>query len=99
MFWKTTFAARYGNWAIGINSVRRYCEPQSKLWLPSVSALMPSMFSVIMVGLSPKKLEIGGVAPTESPPASVITPSLASADTVEPGFQVGCAADCSTTGC
>jgi hypothetical protein len=31
-----------------------------------------------IVGLSPKKAEIGGVAPIESPPASVIEPSRAS---------------------
>ena len=31
---------------------------------------MPIMFMTSIVGLSPKKSEIGGVAPTESPPPS-----------------------------
>jgi hypothetical protein len=31
------------------------------------------MFMTSIVGLSPKKLEIGGVAPTESPAASSMT--------------------------
>jgi len=31
-------------------------------------------FMARIVGVSPKKLEIGGVAPTESPPATVREP-------------------------
>ena len=34
---------------------------------------MPIMFMISIVGLSPKKFEIGGVAPMESPAAMVMT--------------------------
>ena len=47
-----------------------------------------------MVGLSPKKLEMGGVAPTASPPVTVSDAVLGlGAVHVEPGLQVGRAAD------
>src|SRR5262249_54308865 len=67
----TIFAEKYGKWASGISSSRRYSSLTSKLWLPSPSALMPMSFIMVIVGLSPKKLEMGGVAPTESPAAMV----------------------------
>ena len=57
---------------------RKYCSPLSKLWFPSPSAEKPILFMSSIVGVSPKKLEIGGVAPTESPAAIVIEPSRAS---------------------
>ncbi len=48
-------------------------DPRSKLWLPRPSMSMPIMFMNSIVGVSPKKFEIGGVAPTESPAAIVMT--------------------------
>ena len=39
---------------------------------------MPIMFMISIVGLSPKNVEIGGVAPTESPAAISITPACLS---------------------
>ena len=50
---------------------RRYAEPLSKLWFPSPSAEKPIRFMSSIVGVSPKNAEIGGVAPTESPAATV----------------------------
>jgi hypothetical protein len=64
--------------ASGISSVRRYCWPRSKLWFPRPSSPIPILFISSIVGLSPKKLEIGGVAPTESPAAIVSEPFGAS---------------------
>src|SRR5215204_4861466 len=58
----TTLAERYGNLASGISSLRRYACPLSKLWLPSPSASKPIRFMNSIVGLSPKKAEIGLVA-------------------------------------
>ena len=68
----TVLALRYGKSASGISTCGGTSEPRSKLWLPSVSALMPSMLRTSIVGLSPKKFEIGGDAPTASPPDSVM---------------------------
>ena len=52
--------------------LRRYCSPRSKLWLPMASTSMPIMPMIGGVGLSPKKFEIGGVAPpNESPPSDL----------------------------
>ena len=49
--------------------LRRYCSPRSKLWLPIASTSMPIIPMIGGVGVSPKKFEIGGVAPPkESPP-------------------------------
>ncbi len=41
---------------------------------------MPIMFMISIVGLSPKKFEIGGVAPIESPAAIVMTGAPAPPD-------------------
>jgi len=60
-------------------SFRRNAEPLSKLWFPSPSAEKPIRFISSIVGVSPKNAEIGGVAPTESPAATVIEPFVASA--------------------
>ena len=66
---KTTFEEIIGNGASGISVLRRYCSPRSKLWLPIASTSMPIMPMIGGVGVSPKKFEIGGVAPPkESPP-------------------------------
>ena len=71
-FGNTMFADSIGKSASGISCVLRYCSPRSKLWLPIASALKPIMFMIGGVGRSPKKFEIGGVAPpNESPPATV----------------------------
>ncbi len=75
----TMLADTYGNFANGISCVRKYCWPRSKLWFPSPSRPIPIMFMTSIVGLSPKKDEIGGVAPTESPAAIVSDPLGASA--------------------
>ena len=64
--------------ASGMSVLRRYCSVSSKLWFPSPSAEKPIRFIISIVGVSPKKLEIGGVAPTVSPAAIVIEPSFAS---------------------
>ena len=80
----TTFADTNGYSASGINSVRRYSCPASKLWLPRPSMSMPIMFMSSIVGLSPKKFEIGGVAPTESPAAISITPASWSVSAASP---------------
>ncbi len=77
-FASTMFEETYGNCASGINWVRRYCWPRSKLWLPRPSSPIPILFMRSMVGLSPKNAEIGGVAPTESPAAIVSEPFGAS---------------------
>src|SRR5262245_22988972 len=69
---------RYGKFASGISVFRRYCSPLSKLWFPSPSAEKPIRFMMSIVGVSPKNDEIGGVAPTESPAATVIEPLGAS---------------------
>ena len=61
------FADRNGKSASGTSVDRRYCCPKSKLWLPRPSDVNPIRFMISTVGLSPKKVEIGGVAPSESP--------------------------------
>jgi hypothetical protein len=75
----TTLDETYGNCASGISVVRRYAWPRSKLWFPRPSRPIPIMFMTSIVGVSPKKAEIGGVAPTESPAAIVSDPCGASA--------------------
>ena len=46
-------------------------RPRSKLWLPSAVDVEPHHVLISIVGLSPKKFEIGGVAPpNESPPVT-----------------------------
>src|ERR671934_258847 len=59
-FASTMFDETYANCASGISCVRRYCWPRSKLWLPRPSSPNPILFISSIVGLSPKKLEIGG---------------------------------------
>src|SRR5262249_493250 len=78
-FASTILAETEGNGASGISVFLRYARPRSKLWLPRPSAEKPILFISAIVGVSPKKLEIGGVAPTESPPAMVMEPFGASA--------------------
>src|SRR4029453_15850024 len=70
----TMFDDRYGKFASGISVFRRYCSPLSKLWLPRPSAEKPIRFMISIVGVSPKKAEIGGVAPTGSPAAPPAAP-------------------------
>jgi hypothetical protein len=48
----------------------RCSSPESKLWLPRVSARTPSAFIARTAGSSSKKLDSGGVAPKESPAMS-----------------------------
>jgi hypothetical protein len=67
----TMLAETYLNVASGISSLRRYCSPRSKLWLPRPSKVKPILFMSSMVGLSPKAAEMGGVAPTASPAVTV----------------------------
>ena len=73
------FDERYGKFASGTISVRKNVALLSKLWFPRPSAEKPIRFMSSIVGLSSKKLEIGGVAPIESPAATVIEPPGASA--------------------
>src|SRR6266516_6192966 len=70
----TMLADKYRKLASGTSVLRRYAWPRSKLWLPRPSKVKPIAFISSMVGVSPKKEEIGGVAPTESPPATVTDP-------------------------
>src|SRR5690242_12186619 len=74
----TTFAERNGYCANGMSVLRKYADPRSKLWLPRPSAPKPMAFIISIVGVSPKNEEIGGVAPTESPAATVNEPLGAS---------------------
>ena len=78
----TTLALSSGKSASGISFSRRYVWPRSKLWFPIASRSIPIMFMIGGVGRSPKKFEIGGVAPpNESPPAtSMMAECLSSPD-------------------
>ena len=89
------FDDRYGKFAERDDHVaEELLALLSKLWLPRPSAEKPIKFMSSMVGLSSKKLEIGGVAPIESPAATVIEPSRRlGAVGVEPWLQEGGPAD------